>query len=227
MYNMVQLRTPVCNLAHVAGEAKGFKSLLGKAESSVWYQTAAQLASLIPPKPAPAPPAEEAAPGGKKKDKKGKKGAKGDDGSDAAAAAAAAAPPAAPEAPQFDNDAYERKRAAAEALMEAEAAAFEKELSKRNPSDARWLQQVRRAGTGSDKMAAASLLVQVRGASEEDRSTDFSGFADWQACGGWRGICAHTPRRRASRGIEPLGFRSAAIEHWPHDSGGSLPEPSA
>ena len=61
-----------------------------------------------------------------------------------------------------DPDLYEQRRVAAEKLMESEAAAFEKELSKRNPTDSNWLQQVRRAGTSADKLAAATLLVQVR-----------------------------------------------------------------
>lgn len=61
-----------------------------------------------------------------------------------------------------DPDLYEKRRAAAEALLEAEAAAFERDLARRNPSDAKWLQQVKRAGTSADKLAATTLLVQVR-----------------------------------------------------------------
>ena len=33
---------------------------------------------------------------------------------------------------------------------------------KRNKADAKWLQQVRRSGTASDKLAAMTLLIQVR-----------------------------------------------------------------
>lgn len=71
----------------------------------------------------------------------------------AAAAAAAAAPP-----PEL----VESCRAKAEQLLEAEVAAFESTLARRNAADAAWLQQVRRAGTTRDKVAAATLLIQVR-----------------------------------------------------------------
>ncbi|KAG2496991.1 hypothetical protein HYH03_004996 [Edaphochlamys debaryana] len=97
------------------GEAKGFKSLLGKSDSNIWYRAAA-----IAAKSAPTPAA----------------------------------------AGDVDPDLFEKRRAAAEALMEAEAAAFEKELQRRNPSDANWIAQVRKAGTSTDRLAAATLLVQ-------------------------------------------------------------------
>ncbi|KXZ46949.1 hypothetical protein GPECTOR_39g443 [Gonium pectorale] len=103
------------------GEAKGFKSLMGKSDSTIWYKAAANLTA------ATATNATNATPNGKT---------------------------------DVDPDLFELRRAAAEALMEAEAAAFEKELYKRNPSDAKWLQQVKRAGTSTDKLAAATLLVQ-------------------------------------------------------------------
>jgi hypothetical protein len=50
----------------------------------------------------------------------------------------------------------------AEALMDKEAAVFERELGKRNAADAKWMQQVKRGGTTQDKVAVMTLLVQVR-----------------------------------------------------------------
>ncbi|GIM15448.1 hypothetical protein Vretimale_18225, partial [Volvox reticuliferus] len=97
------------------GEAKGFRSLLGKSDSNIWHRAAAALSGTLP---------------------------------------------ATTMATAVDPDLFERRRAAAEALMDAEAAAFEKEVLRRNPGDAKWLQQVRRAGTSTDKLAAATLLVQ-------------------------------------------------------------------
>lgn len=52
-------------------------------------------------------------------------------------------------------------RAKGEALLEREAAVFEAEMGRKNGQDARWLQQVRRSGTTSDKVAAITLLLQV------------------------------------------------------------------
>lgn len=49
-----------------------------------------------------------------------------------------------------------------ETLIEREATVFEAELGRKNGQDARWLQQVRRSGTTSDKVAALTLLLQVR-----------------------------------------------------------------
>lgn len=46
--------------------------------------------------------------------------------------------------------------------MENEAAAFERGLSKRNAADAKWLAQVRQSGTTQDKVAAFTLVIQVR-----------------------------------------------------------------
>lgn len=48
-----------------------------------------------------------------------------------------------------------------EVLIEREATVFEAELGRKNGQDARWLQQVRRSGTTSDKVAALTLLLQV------------------------------------------------------------------
>ncbi|KAK9809457.1 hypothetical protein WJX73_009608 [Symbiochloris irregularis] len=48
----------------------------------------------------------------------------------------------------------------AEGLLEAEAAAFERDMGKRAASDQRWLQQVRVSGTVADKLAALTLLIQ-------------------------------------------------------------------
>ena len=81
--------------------------------------------------------------------------------------AAAALPPlpasasATPALGSIDPDLYENCRVKAEALLEQEAAAYEREMSRRNASDAKWLAQVKRSGTTADKLAAATLLVQV------------------------------------------------------------------
>lgn len=56
----------------------------------------------------------------------------------------------------------ESKRSHCEALLENEAQAFEQDLAKRNSSDARWLAQVKKSGTTSDRIAAQTLLIQVR-----------------------------------------------------------------
>jgi hypothetical protein len=55
----------------------------------------------------------------------------------------------------------EELRAQAEELLQRETGFFERELARRNAADHKWLQQVKRAGTTSDKVAAATLLMQV------------------------------------------------------------------
>lgn len=62
----------------------------------------------------------------------------------------------------LDADTTERLRQRADALLEAEAAAYEQALGRRSAGDARWLQQVRKSGTTADRVAAMTLLVQVR-----------------------------------------------------------------
>ena len=47
-------------------------------------------------------------------------------------------------APAADDDLIETKTKVAERLLEAEAAAFQKQMAKSNPADAQWLQTVRR-----------------------------------------------------------------------------------
>lgn len=69
---------------------------------------------------------------------------------------------AAPGARAPNEAAVEELRAAADRLLEQEAGAFERDLARRNAADSRWLSQVRRSGTTSDKVAAMTLLVQVR-----------------------------------------------------------------
>ncbi len=89
-----------------------------------------------------------------------------------AAAALPALEASALAAPALDEDAAEVKRQEAERLLEHEAEVFEKDLQKRNAADARWLQQVRKAGTTQDKIAAMTLLVQVR----------MEHVTGWQSC---------------------------------------------
>jgi ribosome biogenesis protein MAK21 len=80
--------------------------------------------------------------------------------------AAAGLPPLAPPPGRasgaLGEAAAEKLRSAGEALVEREAGAFEKDLARRNAADSRWLAQVRRSGTTADKVAAMTLLVQVR-----------------------------------------------------------------
>ena len=73
-----------------------------------------------------------------------------------ALADAAAAAPA-------DDAAVEAARVRAEAALEREAEILERTMPARvGGADARWLQQVRRSGTTADKVAAHSLIIQVR-----------------------------------------------------------------
>lgn len=65
---------------------------------------------------------------------------------------------------EVNDELAEQKRMEAEKLAENEAAAFDRNLQKRNPSDYRWLQQVKQSGTTADKVAAATLQVQVSNA---------------------------------------------------------------
>lgn len=73
------------------------------------------------------------------------------------AAAGAAAPP------PLDDEAVEGLRQRCEALLANEVAAFDRELRSRSAADYKWIQQVKRSGTTSDKVAAITLQVQVRG----------------------------------------------------------------
>lgn len=70
--------------------------------------------------------------------------------------------PPPPAGAAISADDAEALRQAGERLIEREAAAFEKDLGRRNAADAKWLAQVKRGGTTADKVAAMTLLVQVR-----------------------------------------------------------------
>eukprot|EP00798_Chlamydomonas_sp_ICE-L_P018712 gene18712-25235_t len=59
-----------------------------------------------------------------------------------------------------DPDLVERMRQQGELMLEAETASFEKDMSKRNAADAKWLDQVKRSGTTQDKVAAITLTIQ-------------------------------------------------------------------
>ncbi|KAK9820060.1 hypothetical protein WJX72_005600 [[Myrmecia] bisecta] len=74
--------------------------------------------------------------------------------------AAAALPQYPADAVTTDEALIEERRAVAERALENEAALFEKDLGRKNGQDARWLQQVRRSGTVTDKVAAMTLLLQ-------------------------------------------------------------------
>ena len=64
--------------------------------------------------------------------------------------------------PPADESLVEAKRAEAEAAMERESELFEADMGRKSGQDARWLQTVRRSGTTADKVAAHSLVIQVR-----------------------------------------------------------------
>jgi hypothetical protein len=154
------------------------RSALPKDDPAVWHE--AQLPALAPPPAALAAAALAAAsrpahwpdPDDPSLDAKRRKelrrlerrrvkqqqgGGGGGGGGGAGAAGAASSQPLA-----LDDDSAERLRQRADALLEAEAAAYEQALGRRSAGDARWLQQVRRSGTTADRVAAMTLLVQVR-----------------------------------------------------------------
>lgn len=76
--------------------------------------------------------------------------------------AAAALPALPPASEQLPDDVIDNLRTQGEQLLEAEAAAFQKELQRKNVADYKWLQQVKQSGTTSDRVAAVTLQIQVR-----------------------------------------------------------------
>lgn len=75
---------------------------------------------------------------------------------------AAAALPALPPCEQVSDEVVDQLRGQCEQLLEAESAAFAKDMQRRNMADYKWLQQVKQSGTTADKVAAVTLQVQVR-----------------------------------------------------------------
>ena len=59
-----------------------------------------------------------------------------------------------------DSPKVERCRAEAEAAVAAAAAGFQRRMARQGGADARWLQKAKEAGTVSDKVAAATLLLR-------------------------------------------------------------------
>jgi ribosome biogenesis protein MAK21 len=153
------------------------RSVLPKDDPAVWHE--AQLPLLVPPPAAAAPRSSPSSTAGalpdpddpsldakrrkelrrlerrRLKQQQQRQAGGADDGDDASAAAS-------PLLLSLDDDTVERLRQRAEALLEAEAAAYEQALGRRSAGDARWLQQVRKSGTTADRVAAMTLLVQVR-----------------------------------------------------------------
>lgn len=117
--------------------------------------------------------------------------------------------------PPLDEAAAAAMRQRAEALLDHEAAVFEKDLARRNAGDTRWLAQVRRSGTTSDKVAAMTLLVQV-------------GCAGGGVAVVWKRVEVHCGWGRVGQ----EGVVVAAVvgkedrERRPRDGAGAPPEPS-
>ncbi|KAK9819570.1 hypothetical protein WJX81_001337 [Elliptochloris bilobata] len=89
-------------------------------------------------------------------------------------AAAALLPAAA--ARQLSEDEVEAARVRADAALNAEREAFEREQGRHSGQDARWLSQVRRSGTAADRVAAATLLLQERTAANLDALDELLGW---------------------------------------------------
>jgi hypothetical protein len=119
---------------------------------------------------------------------------------------------------EHEDDLVERLRQQGEALAEAEGVVFERDLERRNPSDAKWLAQVRRGGTTADKVAATTLLVQVGAGGGEDGGRGRC-ERGWQEL---RSIVDHGPEGRRGDGARAggggvrgaLGRGWALHEHW-------------
>lgn len=77
---------------------------------------------------------------------------------ESAAGVAASTSPGSPAPAEAVAAARER----GERLLTNEARAFERSMWRTNPSDARWLVAVRKAGTTRDRLAASALVVQER-----------------------------------------------------------------
>jgi len=171
-----------------AGGAAGARSILPKDDPAVWHEAA--LPALVPPpaalaraaaaaaaaaaRPSSAPDPDDPTLDAKRRKELRRLERRRQKQAAAGGAAAAAAATAgdgggggggiggAPPPLELDGDTVERLRQRADTLLEAEAAAYEQALGRRSAGDARWLQQVRRSGTTADRVAAMTLLVQVR-----------------------------------------------------------------
>jgi hypothetical protein len=119
--------------------------------------------------------------------------------------------------PPLDEAAAAVLRQRAEALLDHEAAVFEKDLARRNSGDTRWLAQVRRSGTTSDKVAAMTLLVQVRQAL---RVCLWGGVGSW---GGGRGGRAGCVGGGGGGGRGGGGGGPGGVREWRHCTG--VPHP--
>eukprot|EP00967_Tisochrysis_lutea_P117205 scaffold189358_cov14-Tisochrysis_lutea.AAC.1 len=76
-----------------------------------------------------------------------------------------ATPEGAAPAALLSEEKIEELRNRCEGILANEAAAFERELKRRNLADYKWIMQVKRSGTTSDKVAAITLQVQGRACS--------------------------------------------------------------
>ena len=88
----------------------------------------------------------------------------------------------------LDDEQVEQLRQRCEAIFANEATAFERELKRKNLADYKWIMQVKRSGTTSDKVAAITLQVQV---------------SEWRGKGCMGGIDACACKRALSTVIHP------------------------
>lgn len=84
---------------------------------------------------------------------------------------AAAGPSGRPSTPQVDEDTLSRAIDRGAELVAAEETAFEAQLARLNPADAKWLTLVRQGGTVRDKLGAAALTA-AEGPVANGRSLD-------------------------------------------------------
>ena len=64
--------------------------------------------------------------------------------------------------PPLNDEQVDQLRMQCDTIIANEVAAFDRDLKRRNAADYKWIMQVKRSGTTSDKVAAITLQVLVR-----------------------------------------------------------------